>query len=324
MLENKNSGLESERRRTLLQYAALAGGAGVAIPGAASGKKNQTESTRTSDTDGMIQISDFESGTDGWKTDGGNELSQISSDQYPVGVANGDHALSVDVRGDTFPAIRKDAGIQNVDFRTHPYLHAHVVGLANGSESDLAFKLRLHHKPSRGTGGKDTKSNGKKSTGNGKGRGTTQHVVELGPKTLSQLRPTEFQWNLTDVSDEKLASIRRVEIAWYLADHPPDRGPRGRNKDTVEFEGLLLFDDVRAFQTDTVSDEQKQVQKKRALHRAHGKIVDREVTEITESVEKGTFTYADGTTIAYEYETLATGYQYTIAGETFTHEGHEQ
>lgn len=319
---NKGGKLGSKSRRSVLQYAALAGGSGLFFSGTTTASGSDSSDNTASTSGEVVRLGGFESDLDGWKTDGGNKLSRVTDEQFPAGIASGEHALGVDVRGDLFPAIRKQKNLKGIDFSKHPYLRTHVVALAEDTDSDLLFQFRLHHKPMKGKKGENGKSPKKKKKGDGPSRGKSKHVVASEFKRVTQLTPREIQWDLSDVSDEILRSVKRVEIVWQLEDHRSAGGPRGRTNGAFDFHGTVLFDDIRLLAADPETPEQKQVSKKRELHREHGMIVDRKFETRTADFERGTLVFSDGTSVPYEFEILDSGgYRYSIDGETFESSG---
>lgn len=288
---------------------------------AAAGGANAAES-KTPTSSEEIQLGDFESSQDGWKTDGGNKLSRVTDEQFPAGITSGDHALGIDVKGDLFPSIRRDEGLEKVDFLNHPYLRAHVVALAEETDSDLRFQFRLHHKPTKNEGNSSKKKEGKESDGSS--RGKSENVVTSEFIKVQQVTPREIRWDLSELSDDVLESVKRVEIAWHLEDYEPEGGPRGRTKGDFDYRGMVLFDDIRLVQSDPETPEQKQVGKKRELHREHGMIVERNFEMRTQGIERGTLVFSDGSEVPYEFEILDSGgYRYTIDCETFESSGGE-
>jgi hypothetical protein len=218
------------------------------------------------------------------------------------------------VNGDTFPAIRRTKQIKHVPFQTYQFLRAHVVALTDGTDSDLQFKFRLHYKPTKGK----KKSKKRHKSGRGPGSKKQKTTVESDPIEVSQALPQKIQWNLSDISEEVLRSVRRVEIAWYHDDYEPVRGPRGRNKGDFEYQGLVIVDNIRLLKSDPDTSARKVRNKETELRRTHGMIVDRVFEERTGNLERGTLVYSDGAEIPYEYEILDDGgAKYTIDGETF-------
>ena len=317
-MEGSRDQPESEKRRSVLQFTALAGGLGVFPSGVSAEPGN-----RRPETDEVV-LGDFEDGLDGWRTNGGNELERVSEDEFPAAVVSGQHGLVVEVNGDMHPMIENKKRVKQSDLLNHPYLGMHVMALAEGTDSDLVFTFRLHHTANdsgNGKGGngssRGTGSNGNKSSGS-----KDVQVEESEPKEVLQLRPRTVQWDMTDLSDEVLRTAKRLEIVWYLEDHEPDGGHRGNSKGDFDYQGLVAFDDIRLSETAPVSEAKKKQQKRMALHRKHGMIVTRNFEERREGFERGTLIYADGTEVPYEYESLdGTGYRYTIDGERFEVDG---
>ncbi|EMA14662.1 hypothetical protein [Haloarcula amylolytica] len=123
---------------------------------------------------------------------------------------------------------------------------------------------------------------------------------------------------MTDLPAETLQTAKRLEIVWYLEDHEPKGGHRGRTKGDFDYQGVVVFDDIRLSDAPPLDETQRQHRKKQDLNREHGMIVDRVFAERSATYERGTVVYADGTEIPYEFEVFDDGtYRYTIDGETF-------
>lgn len=255
-------------------------------------------------------LGDFETGLDGWQTNGGNRLARVDDEEAAGVVAEGEHALEVTVSGDPHPMIENERRVGRADFAGHPYLLADVVpGAVSDTESEVTFTFRYHH---------DAASGG--SPRGGDGRGDRQNksvlVAESEPITVSPLVRTRLFWDMSGLDEETLASPRRLEVAWHPADHPPDAGPRGRGRG-FDYRGNVWFDNVRL--SDDVSDVsvaaiESQMQ---SLKLDHGIITRTEVDTRTADLEEGSFVFADGTRVPYRFEVVADGrFRYTIDGET--------
>lgn len=272
MANNQFGKLESAERRTFLKYTAVTGVGGSLLPASASAESQQESDPVTRSEDGAIVLGDFESGVQGWKTDGGNSVVQVSEEDYPAGVATGNHALGVEVNGDLYPSIRKDAGIEDIDLTEYPIIRAHVIGIAEETDSELCFQFRLHHKPVQRKGGNKGRKKGKKGKkGNkskspvsaGPARGKRQRVATSDLRQVSQVRAREIAWDTSELSEAVRGAVHRIEIVWYLEDHRPAGGPRGRTKGDFEYEGVVLFDNIRLLASDPDSEQSRQVEKSR-------------------------------------------------------------
>lgn len=295
----------------------------MAIGGVAAGRTGTGEDT--------TYLGRFDDGLDGWKTTGGNELSRVSDEEMPVAVTAGEYALAVEVRGDRHPLIENVRRVKNADFDERPYLLTHVIGIAEETDSDLVFRYRLHHtaSPEEGDGSSDTGeddstgdggSQGGSGPGDGGGGSGGKDVLveESEERRIPQLRPQHLRWNLGDVDEAKLESAKRLEIAWYLADHPPDRNQRGHARGDFEYHGTVAFDGIRLTADVAGAEALASRDKKLELHRRHGMLLERNVEERREGHVRGTLVFGDGAEIPYEFEVLAEGrFRYTIDGETF-------
>lgn len=297
----------------MLQRLSAAGGiAGLPVSAGAAATPGEGGAA-TADDDG-VSLGDFESGLDGWTTNGGNELSRLRDS---VGVASGEHCLRVDVEGDLYPEIENN-DVRDADFLSNPYLQLRAIAVAGGTDSDLTFRFRLHHAPT-GTG-KGAKG-GPGSKGGPDAKRGNPNVATSEPKTLPQLTAQRIQWDMSGLPDAVLESARRLEIAWYLDEHEPSGKQEGRAKGAFSYEGIVLFDDVRLTDSNPTSGVVGRGQKLRQLHRNHGRLDRREVDERGEGSQRGRLVFADGAEFAYSYADREGYVEYTLDGETFELEG---
>jgi len=204
-------GVEFEEidRLQMLQRLTAVGGAtsiGLFNTGSAAATPGNGHGSNQDNSNSDVLLGDFESGLDGWTTNGGNQLSRLSDS---IGVANGESCLRVDINGDLYPEIENN-NARDADFLNNPHLQMYVVSIARNTDSDLKFKFRLHYtpsdqsngNPSAGSGNQQGSSRGGASNGNGSGSQGNQssdtgnpHVVESDLKTLPQITTTRIQWN---------------------------------------------------------------------------------------------------------------------------------
>lgn len=310
-MEDSDNKPESAKSRLRKRLAPLVGGIGVFSSGAsAEGGSHRSSSTASNGSNG-VQLGDFETGLDGWTTNGGNELTRITKDQIPSGVVSGEHGLAVEINGDLFPMIENKKRIKDADFLKNPHLQMHVIAIAEETDSDLMFQFRLHHTPSNrggapGKGGKGGSSGSK-----------DVNVEESDLKTVPQLTSRTVQWDMSGLPDDVLGTAKRLEIVWFLEDHEPQDGHRGRANGDFDYQGHVVFDDIRLAESNPISETGKAQRIQMDLHREHGMIVDQIREEMTKDLERGTFVFADGTEIPYEAKILDNGQvRYTIDGKT--------
>ncbi|MGZ0748389.1 hypothetical protein AB2S56_014580 [Haloparvum sp. AD34] len=306
-MNEEHGGVSEAYRRRVLQTLSLAGGVGLWSSSSVA-KQGQGSSGGRKQDDEEAVLGDFETGLDGWKTTGRTQLSRVTADEFPAAVTSGTHALAAEINGDSFPMIENRRQVRDAPFSSHPFLRTHVVALVEGSDSDILVQFRLHHSKGQGNG-----SNGSNSS-----RSKDENVVESTFKRAPQLAPTELQWDMSEVSEEVRRNAKYLEIVWYPAEHEPDGGHRGQNQGGFDYEGLTIFDSIRLFESKQLTSESRKQQKKTALHRKHGMIVDRTLDEQAEGFERGTLTFSDGYTSTYTFEVIAPDtFEYTIDGETF-------
>lgn len=293
-------------RRTVLQIASLAGGLGL-VPSSvtAGGRSSQSSSSQRDDSSAL---GDFETGLDAWTTTGRNSLHRVTSDEFPAGVTSGKHGLVVEVQGDAYPMISNRRRVRDADFATHPYLQADVFAATKQTTADIVLTFRLHHAAGRSAGGsKDSTS-----------RGKDKLVEESEPTAVPQLGTQRVQWDMSSLSDEKLRTAKRLELTWYHEGHKPDGGHRGQTSGGFEYEGLVVFDNIRLSASPPVTAAMQLTQRKRQLHREHGMIIERVIEYRSPKSGRGRIVFADGYEASYEYEQFASGgYRYTIDGVTF-------
>jgi hypothetical protein len=293
----------------MLQSTALAGGLGMLPVGVAAGNSGRVKSN---DGDTVV-LGDFEDGLDGWRTNGGNELEQITDEDVPAGVTSGAHALAVTIHGDSYPMVENRRQVKRADFASYPYLGVSVIAVADGTESDIRFRFRLHHSAGGGNAPDGNGSNDRDGS-----RDKNVNVAESEWKSVSQLRPRDLQWDMSDLSTEVREAAKRLEIVWYMEGHKPESGPRGRATGDVDYEGFTVFDNVRLYESPAVTEAERSLQFERDLHRDHGMIVERDFEYERDGLERGKLVFVDGTEVSYTFEVLGDNkYEHTIDGETF-------
>lgn len=298
-MDDQNYRQETAKRRSILQLTAAAGGIGI-LPMVSAAGNPASESRESAIQSNQQVIGSFETGLDGWTTNGDNQLSRVSKSDMPTSVVEGKHSLQVEINDDLFPLIQNETRVQNADFVSYPFFSMHVLSMAEGSESALAFRFRLHH--SSGSSTKD-------------GSGDKPLPVEESElKLVPQLRSRRVGWDMSDLPDDVLASAQKLEIAWYLEDRGPITGPPGRSDG--DYNGIAVFDDIHLSNSQTADAPKQLHDKKMNLHTKHGMIVNRVIDEQTEKLETGTYEFADGSVVPYELKILADGsIEYTIDGD---------
>lgn len=307
------------------------------LAGAALGVAGGSSAQATTGTD-ATGLGDFESGLDGWKTNGGNRLSRIHRSDAELGVRSGSYGMEVTVNGDAHPMIENKTRVADADLVSNPYLACHVLAtLVSDTDSDLTFQFRLHHDGGDGLG--STKR------GRGKGRGNSDEragtpgkrrdkerqgrqsnekpvLVEESPEMRVQtLQPAELAWDMSDISTEKREKAKRLEITWYPTDHPPQRGARG-NANGFEYTGGVVFDDIRVTDDPDVVSQATFRRHWRQLLFEHGRHVETRPQSRTETTEEGVLVFESGTELSYTFRLLEDGSStLTIDGTTYEFEG---
>lgn len=302
-------------------------GPGVASAGSPAG-------SRVESSDEVTMLGEFESGFDGWKTNGGNGLSRIAREQRPFAVTSGTHGLVVSVTGDPFPMISNRKRTRQADWVDRPHLLADVTpGAVSDLNATLTFKFRLHHDASstrgndgagKGNGrGKEGKDGGEMGNGRSKGgRGgagiggdggkarksdtvgvgeTRPLVVESEEMVLTPHAQGQLAWDLGDVDDRKLERARRLDVVWYPTEHPPKKGPEGRGPG-FEYDGEVTFDDIRLVESSESITRARLAQTWFDLRAEHGVYTDTVVVESGDGYERGAYVFDDGTHVPFEFE----------------------
>ncbi|EMA54544.1 hypothetical protein [Halococcus salifodinae] len=262
-------------------------------------------------TGNLTVLGDFESGLDGWKTNGGNELARFSTEEFPAAVIHETHALRVGIDGDPFPMIENKKRVKQADFADSPYLSAAVSPTITDSDSDVVCKFRYHHN--------DAPPDSDKTANAGKGRQKKPVLVEESPEiTVPQMVPTRLYWDMSGLPEDELSSPKRLELVWYPADHPPAGGPRGRGPSgPFKYEGSMLIDDIRL--SDSAADLAADAipTKMQTYQLEHGVLTETVANEYEDGLEEGDLTFLDGTNIPYTFEITDDEKRFTIDDETF-------
>lgn len=263
---------------------------------------------------GGTSLGDFESGLDGWKTNGGVKLSRVEYEDRPYAIESGDHALEVSANGDPYPMIANRRRVRKADFVDNPYLLGHVtVGELTDELESITFKLRYHHgaAPADGSGG------GKNQDGKGSGNGSTQKsaLVEEKEVTVPSLTKSLIQWDMSSLAEEKRSDPKRLEIAWYAGDEPKT-GPRGRGPGEG-LTGAVVFDAIRVTDSVQLLNIASFGNHIRDLKRQHGTF-EYETVEYFEGGEEGKLVFTDGTEVPVRWEDRGSDRElYTVGDTTF-------
>lgn len=263
----------------------------------------------TAQTNGKkTQLGSFESGLDGWRTNGGNDLSRISREERPFAIEGG-YGLQVTVQGDSYPMIENTKRVKDADFKTHPYLFATITpSQINDTESTITVAFRLHYSKNGGSG-----SNGQEA-----GDAQKSVLVEESDEIIVQpFVKRTITWDMSGIDKAKRANAKRLEIVWYPTDHPPDHGPRGRGSG-FDYQGDVLFDDIHLGDSGTELSAKRMAEDFRDLQFEHGQYQETEVTSRDSDSELGQFIFSSGVTVKYSFEIVADEqYELTIGETTY-------
>lgn len=285
-------------RRSLLKTLSLTGvlsvtgvGIGEAMAGAEEGD--------------VELLGGFETGLDGWKTNGGNEFHRVSADSFGTAVTQGDHALGVRIAGDPYPMILKP-NIGDARFDELPHLGVDVLAATYDNDAAVVFSIKYHY-DSRD--GKDGNANR-----NGKPK-----IAESGDIHVPQNRSSTLYWDMSDLPDEALSAPRQLEIMWHPADQEPNEQPEGREPASAyDYRGFAVFDNIRISDDPTDFAANALSAQTQQLIREHGS-VERAISEEQDAdIERGKILFADGATVPYTVERLADEkFVFALDGEEF-------
>ncbi|EMA23275.1 hypothetical protein C442_05906 [Haloarcula amylolytica JCM 13557] len=244
-------------------------------------------------------LGDFEDGVDGWKTSGGNTLETVSHSDKPAPVTRGKSALAVTSDGDPQPAVFTKARGRNSLLGDGSFLFADVLpGEVAEADSAVTFRFRLHP------------------------RGP-HDVVESRPFSVKQRYGAGLAWDLRDIDEDVRAAARRLEVAWYASDDEPPTNSNGRGPGEG-YNGTVYLDNIRTGDDPTTYNRRRWLRNRRRLQRENGFRTDVTVDELTDTIQRGQFVYADGTELDYEGRiTDDGGLEVTIDGDTFVFGGDE-
>lgn len=267
------------------------------------------------ESDGTHVLGEFENGLDGWRTNGGVDLSRVTETDVPGAVEKGDHALAVDPAGDAYPVIENESRVEGNSFVETPYLIGRVRTSFSERRTDLTLVLRYHHGDTPADGAGENTGGSKSGKPGNRGSGKPVLVEEKTLDVPFGARST-IAWDLSDLSDRKLRTPKRLEIGWYVGDTPPSRGPRGK-QNRGESPGTVYFDAIRMTGSRDRVDKAAMSNQIDGLLARHGDYAY-ETREFFDGGERGVFVFHDGTEVPVEWEDLGPDKErYTIDGTTY-------
>jgi len=239
--------------------------------------------------DNRSMLGSFEDGLDSWEATGSSSLSQVSQSQNMAPITRGSSALDVSINGDSEPAIENQSRCREVDLGNYSCVLVDVLPAnVQNSDSAVTFRFRYHHTDPGG-------------------------VDESPEMTVSQTVGGCIAWDMSGLSDTKLASADRLELVWYPEDHPPSSG--------FDYNGQVYVDNVRVTDDHNEVIHAKCVRKERELVRTHGVKVDETVQSETNTSQERIFEYDDGTQVSHTIEVLGNGnIEEKVDGVTFVWE----
>jgi len=297
------------------------GAAGITVNLGLSGAGGATATKMTPPSTAGFEIGDFESGLEGWQTNGGVTLARISATERPAVVENGDYALEVNAEGDAYPVIENRRKFDDQSLVDTPFLIGRISTTFRADYETLTVVLRYHHRatpPSNngnGRGSSGNNGNGRGSSGNN-GNGERGPLVEENTITVPLGARSGLWWDLSDLSTEKLETPERLEIGWYIGNSPPQTGPRGKQPQGPD-PGPVYVDALRMTDSIDSVDRVALVNQIDSLRLQHGDYIY-EAREFLEDGERGVFVFSDGTEIPVVWEDLGSDRErYTVDGETY-------
>lgn len=244
-------------------------------------------------------LGEFESGYDGWKTNGRTDLSLVTREEVPRAAKTGQYALEVDGSTDPAPLIWKDAA--DADVLGHPYFVADVyVPRIEGYESTVSIELRYHYDRSGGKGRRDS--------------GRPVETLEV--KEVPQEYGHRISWDVSELDDWKLKNANKVELVWFRTDSPPKTSARGGGPGDP-YGGSVYFDQIWLTDEASSTAEDDYVRHVSELRAEHGR-PSYEFDGVVDGIEKGTLVFLDGREVPVETEIVDQDrLRYTVGEETF-------
>lgn len=283
---NDDASIALSRRETIAASGALLFGAAPQTVGARDGATT-------------VVLGAFDEDRDGWKTNGGTELSLVPHGDTPRAATIGEQALSVDGGQDPVPLVWRTADDANV--AEFPHLVASVyVEQIEEYQGTVSVELRYRYDRS---GGRDGRDSGKP-------------VETFESREVPQEFAGDLSWDLSDVADWKLENPNRIELLWYRTEAPqtePKRGggPGDPYGGRVHFDRIWLTDQAQRIEEDAY------VRHVSTLRAEHGR-PSYEFDGVEDGVEHGTFVFFDDTEVPVETEILGDErLRYTVGEETF-------
>lgn len=232
----------------------------------------------------VLRIGDFESGLDGWKTNGRATLTRASDDDVPAVVTHGEHALRVDAERESSPGIRRQ--LTAVDLVDHPYFLADVY-VGNVPDSDAPVRFKLAYRYDRGGG----------RTNGGRGEETSRRGAPIESTTieLPQGYRNPITWDLSTLGESKRRRPVRLELRWRNADVADQKSSNGQG-DGQAYGGDIFFDDIRFSNEQGASVHVAMNTQVSQLVAEHGAYVYEFESKLSTG-EAGTFVFHDGTEV---------------------------
>ena len=263
---------------------------------------------------GTSVLGDFEESLEGWKTNGGNDLTRVSDETWARPVTSGSHALEVRSDGDPYPHVYNTERTSEGDFTSNRFLLADVtVGGFEDSASALDFTLWYQHAAGNG-GGKKNGSPG----GGPSGRGQSPNVEEFEPITVDQGVKTTLHWDLSGLSDDERRNPKRVGIGWHTHGTKPKKGPSGRGPGE-SLTGSVYLDNIRLSDSLTEYNRSAIEQHVLSLQDEHGSFtVSLSSFDQAALVEESVLHFYDGTEVSTKFTAVGDGkFEYVIDGTAY-------
>lgn len=259
-----------------------------------------------------VILGDFETGTEGWRTNGGVELARVDGSTVPEAVAHGDYALRVDGNGDPEPMV--ETTVQDADFTTYPYLVADVyVTRIDGYDGSVTFQFTFRH--DSGGGEQQRKTNDREGGTSTKGRGASSPATTSPEIEVPQLYDLRLFWDMSGIPVEAREQPHQLELTWSRTSGK-NEGSEGQGNApaygaAIYLDNVRLTDSREAVEASALSAHLSRL---RARHQLPEYVFE----SASDGTERGRLEFVDGTTVPVTVAIEGSKkLRYTLDGTTY-------
>ncbi len=257
-----------------------------------------------------VVLGDFETGTDGWRTNGGVELARVDGSTVPEAVAHGDYALRVDGNNDPKPMV--ETTVRDADFATYPYLVADVyVARIDGYDGSVTFQFIFRHDRG-GQQGETTDRKKGTSTKEQKANSPTAISPEI---EVPQLYDLQLFWDMSDIPAEARERPHQLELTWSRT-RGKGEGSEGQGN-APSYGAAVYLDNVRLTNS-REAVEASALSAHLSRLRARHQLPEYVFESASDGTERGRLEYVDGTTVPVTVAVEGSKkLRYTLDGTTY-------